>query len=788
MSEMGRPEGGSPEPQRSREREFEALLRTRAVAVIVSHNGIMETFNDAAEAMFGYPAAEAIGNPLDLLVPEPVRSEHAAHLRRYLQGDEAYLHGSVLEAQGQRRNGEVFPIELILSEIPSASGRRIVACIQDLSGRRAVQGRLRTLSSAVEQSTSTIVITDREGRITYVNPAFTRVTGYTFEEARQGTPRILKSGLHPAELYDGLWKTISSGSPWRGMLCNRKKSGELYWEAASISPVRDDTGAITHYVGVKDDVTENKRQEQRLRDLALVAEETENVVVITDAGGRVEWVNPSFTRVTGFAGVEVVGKDYQGFLRDPDGDPSAPRWTPGTSDAARAFRAELLHVTRSGDPVWLDANIQPITGDRGEITKYISVASDVTDRRKVTEELRRAKEAADAASRTKSEFLANMTHEIRTPLNVVLGFASIALTADPDPRLRDYLTKIRVAGESLLRVVDDVLDFSKIEAGKLRTERVAFSLGPVVDTVASLITPKAYGKGLQFLFLQPDADLRLVGDPTRLGQVLINLLDNAVKFTAEGEVELHVEVESRAQDRIGLRFTVRDTGIGMTGEEMSMLFQPFTQADSSMKRRFGGTGLGLSITKRLVEMMDGRIAVQSEPSKGTTFTFTAWFGSDGERSAAAASPTVGARDTAASEAASGFEYRAVLAGARILLVEDNEVNAEVASTLLRSAGVVVYTATNGRAAVERAALATPPFDLILMDIQMPGMDGYEAAQLIRSMTRLADVPIVALTAHAMVQQRERALAGGMDDHIGKPIDPRVLFETVARNLKGRRAT
>ena len=558
-----------------------------------------------------------------------------------------------------------------------------------------------------------------------------------------------------------------------------------------------------------------------------------------------------------------------------------------------------------GRVVWIHALGHVVKNTAGEATDIFGVTQDITEFKMLEMALTGAKQKAEEATQMKSMFLANMSHEIRTPMNAIIGLSHLALRTPLSAKQRDYLTKIHTAGTSLLAVINDILDFSKIEAGKLSIERTAFRLDEVIDSVITVTGQKAHEKGLEFLaHLPASVPPCLVGDPLRLGQILTNLVSNAVKFTEHGEIRLRVEALEPSGERCQLRFSVQDTGIGMTREQADRLFQPFTQGDMSTTRKHGGTGLGLTICRRLVEMMDGQIGLESEPDVGTTVSFTAWLGVGEPKAAGTVVPErlaslrvlVADDNVAASEiiqeALRGMVQRVdavssgpaavaevrrmdahqaydvvymdwrmpgmdglqaarlirgdeslrqqpaivlvtafgreeirdeaehlqldgyllkpltrsmlvdslvnvVGAGApeaplhaepaqsprfpglRVLLVEDNDINQQIATELLEGAGASVDLAHHGRQAVDRL-LGGGDYHLVLMDLQMPEMDGYQATARIRTEPRLAQLPIIAMTAHATTEERQRCLDTGMNDHVAKPIDPALLFAALGR--------
>jgi PAS domain S-box-containing protein len=814
---------------------------------------------------------------------------------------------------------------------------RMAGSIIDITDGRLAQDQARKLSRAIENSPASVVITSKDGTIEYVNPTFCEVTGYTAEEAIGNNPRVLKSGDLPESFYKEMWETILAGNVWRGEFVNRRKNGEEFWESASISPIKSDEGEITHFVAVKEDITERKKAEQAIKDsqerLAQIIDFLPDPTWVVDTEGKVVRWNKALENLVDVKADQIVGKgNYEHALpfygeRRPVLIDLVRNWQPeyekkylSVKKEGKNLISESYHEHLGDGGIFLNATAGLLYDTAGKVAGAIESLRDITERKYLEEKLIEAKQAADEANKAKGDFLANMSHEIRTPMNAVIGMAHLALKTDLSPKQRDYLKKIQSSANALLGIINDILDFSKIEAGKMDIESVDFNLEDVMDNLANLVTVKAQEKEeLEVLFnVNWEVPRFLVGDPLRLGQVLINLANNAVKFTDNGEIVVSAELLKRNEDQVSLKFSVRDTGIGLTKEQAGKLFQSFTQADTSTTRKYGGTGLGLAISKKLVNMMGGDIWVESDYGQGTTFSFTADFGLGKERAKKRFAPSTDLRgiktlvvdDNATSReilkdmlesftfevtvAASGREGIAELEGAdkdkpfdlvvmdwkmpemdgieaarqiknhhgltkipaiilvtaygreelmqqaeqvgldsfllkpvspsvlfdatmqafgqaapedsragrrgqkesevlkhiqgaHVLLVEDNEINQQVASEILQGAGLKVSLATNGQEAIN--AIQENEFDAVLMDIQMPVMDGYTATREIRNLksTRLSssqaeirNVPIIAMTAHAMTGDAEKSIAAGMSDHITKPIDPGQLFATLRK--------
>ncbi len=779
------------------EEYFKSLFNSVSFSIgFVDFDGKVVFVNDTAVEWLGYSKEEFQGMSMSQFTPRQYKEMQDPILQDLAEGK---IERARLIKQYISKDGRILWGDVCMSAVRDAHGKPqyYAAVIIDVTEQKRVEDELRKLSQAVEQNPCTIVVTDRDGNIEYANPKFTETTGYSVEEALGQNPRLLKSGEMPDEDYSAMWKTISAGQTWQGVFHNKKKNGELYWESAMISPIRNADGEITHFIAVKEDITEKKRfqediasSEERYR---LLAENISDVIWTVDVNGKFNYVSPSSLKLWGYTPEEILAMpEPHNVLMAPHAAEVIRNLRNRDLEDIRAGRTlverqvELEHIRKDGSRIWGSVTCSGLYDRQGRALGILGTTRDVTERKKTEDALRRAGEKLQKAnvelrkaSEVKSQFLAAMSHEIRTPMNAVIGMTGVLLDTRLTPEQRDTTETIRTSGEMLLALINDILDFSKIEAERMELEKQPFDLRQCVDEAFDLISIQSQAKNLTTKALfEPNVPMQLVGDVTRLRQILVNLLGNSVKFTEKGGISLAVDAEELDPDVFSVHFSVKDTGVGIPPELVGRLFQAFSQVEASTNRRYGGTGLGLAISKRLCEMMGGKMWVVSSgvPGEGSVFHFTVIAHRAEEGAVRKEERKLPSAQPIASSPARRF--------LRILLAEDNLVNQKVAQKLLQKIGCRADVVSNGQEAYD--AYVNVGYDVILMDCQMPEVDGYEAARMIRRYeeeTGKRPVSIIAMTAHALQGDREKCLIAGMNDYLSKPVRQNELEESLSRSLQ-----
>jgi len=636
-----------------------------------------------------------------------------------------------------------------------------------------------------------IIATDERGIIQLFNVGAERMLGYTAVEVMNTiTPAdisdpqevVIRAKALSAELatsimpgFEALVFKASRGIEDIYELTYIRKDGSRFPAVVSVTALRDVQDTIIGYLLIGTDNTarklveaEQQKLDQRLRDQQFytrsLIESHIDALMTTDPTGVITDVNKQMEALTGCTRDELIGAPFKGYFTDPD---RAEAGIKLVLSQKKVTDYELTACNRDGRQTVVSYNATTFY-DRGRTLQGVfAAARDVTERKRVEAELQQAKAIAESASQTKSDFLASMSHEIRTPMNAIIGIADLLAKTTLSTEQSNYVQIFRRAGDNLLRLINDILDLSKVEASQLELERTAFSLNDLVEKVKEMVVMPADEKGLALIYeIAPTVPDSLVGDPTRLRQILVNLLGNAIKFTESGTVALRIELAANGSMADGIRFAVSDTGIGIPTDQLASIFERFTQADSSTTRKYGGSGLGLTISRRLVELMGGRVWVESSVGSGSTFTF-------------AVPLEVSTGSAGRMPVPAGAETGEGLRALRILLVEDSTDNRTITLAYLRDTPYVIEIAVNGALAYDK--FVATGYDLVLMDRQMPVMDGLTATRKIRAWEQANQrppTPIIALTAAALKGDREKCLAAGCTAYLSKPIKQDVLLQAI----------
>ena len=619
----------------------------------------------------------------------------------------------------------------------------------------------------IESANDIIYGADQNGYFEFVNAVAERILGYPSEAyiGRHFSEFVLESHQEAAaEFYANQFRNLEPQSYYEFPM--RASNGNIIWVGQNVRARFNDDNRIIGYLAVARDITAQRRAERQLRQseekYRSIIENLQFGMMEVDVEGRVTRMYDGMSRMTGYTEEELLGKHPAEILLPK-------QWREYMAEQQRRRKEGESHVyevqvkKKDGSLVWAMISGTPLYDEQGRVSGSIGVHLDLSDRKRIEDELREAQQRAEESARTKEQFLANMSHEIRTPMNGIKGMMQLLNRTQLDPDQQRYMRNMMDSSDHLMVLINDILDLSKIEAGKLSLETVPVALAHLLEHVESVFNQRAAVKGIALdTWLDPRIDFNVLTDPTRVRQVLDNLVNNAIKFTETGGVSVSISLLHAHDNQHALRFSVKDTGVGIELKRIHDVFETFTQESDSTTRMYGGTGLGLPICKQLVELMGGEIGIRSVKHVGTEVTFNLTL--------------EGTTETPPTQRALHLDSFGGLKGVRVLLAEDHDINRFLAAKLLQDAGVIVIHAENGQEAIDQ--LGTHQVDLVLMDMQMPVLDGLDATRHIRNELK-SEVPIVALTANAIQGDRQRCLDAGMNDYLAKPFEPAELLGKMA---------
>jgi len=793
------------------EKKFKDLLSSAPDGmVIVNTQAVIVMVNIQAEKLFQYSAEELIGKKIETLIPGRF-SNHIKYRNNYIKDPHTRKMGGIAELVGRKKNGDEFPTEVSLSPIQTVDGLLIASAIRDVTDRKTVELELRKLALVARYTNNSVIITDATGRVEWVNEAFERITEYKLSEIKgQTAGQFLQGKETSKETKQLLHDAVKNKEDLKVEIINYKKSGKAFWQLLNIQPIHGTNNSEFKYIGLGIDISDLKQKEAEVNKLNNELEERvkdrtsklenatkdilKNREEIKKSNARLEsafssggyswWELDSSTgkinssslikKILGYDrdGIEITHEWFLKIIHPDDIEAAKQNFEHQLNGNMDSYNIDYRLKHKNGTYIWFNIKGKSVhlTGENKAI-KIIGTIQDISLMKKAEEEIIKAKNAAENSNRAKSEFLANMSHEIRTPMNAIIGFSEQLSNTIKDYKQLSQINSIRSSGKNLLRIINDILDLSKIEAGKLDIDPVPVSLIMVTSEVKDMFSQKLEQKGIILqVHLDDELPETLLLDEVRIRQVLFNLIGNAVKFTEKGYVTLSIESQMCGTDdkHVNLIILVKDTGIGIPIEQQKLIFDPFNQKTGQSVMKYGGTGLGLSITKKLIEKMGGSISLESEVGKGSSFK-------------------VKLNNIPVSDIRLNFDNEAfdtskvVFEPAKVLIVDDNIYNRNLIVDLLDGSSLTILQAENGEQAVAIAREQMP--DLILMDLRMPVMDGFQAAKILSQDKHTASIPVMALTASIKTLDDKKKLSGLFNEYILKPLDIESFFVKIRKYLK-----
>ncbi|RZK57227.1 MAG: PAS domain S-box protein [Pedobacter sp.] len=729
---------------------------------ILDRNGAILFINDAVTTLLGYSVAEVTGNVMWNYCYRDDMDKTLYVIERGLKnGDKEFSVDFRLVSKSKNA--------LWISWNMVAKDGKWFCYGRDISERKKVENELTQLSFVASKVNNGVVINDASNNVTWVNAAFEKITGFNLEDLKGKQLGDLISGPQTD------WKKIENARALTQQkqsftvdILAYKKDRTPIWLSIYNTVVLDEYGKVETELEIIIDITDKKRAEEEVEILSLVASKTNTGVAIANAQGEITWVNAALENLVGFSLAELRGNLLGDVLSTADTDRDVINYAREKSFTKESYHIEVQAHKKNGEVIWLSVSNTPILNELGSLERQVELITDITQRKQVEREMVESREQALQLSEAKEMFLSVMSHEIRTPLNAVIGMSHLLLENDPKPSQVDDLNILKFSGENLLHIINDILDFTKIETGNLQLETIPFDLHTLcVDIINSLQVTATKRSNILNLIFDDHISTRLLGDKTRLYQVLVNLLSNALKFTDNGRVELIVKLKSISEEEAVIGFEIMDTGIGIPKDKQTYIFETFTQAKTDISRKYGGTGLGLAITKKLLKLYNSEITVESTEGKGTVFSFDINF----------------SRLSGAYIEEKPVPLISIYTDKKVLVVDDNEVNILIAKRFLSKWGLEIEFASSGEEAINK--IVSNKYDLVFMDIRMPGMDGFDTTRIIRDLKDdyYKQLPIIALTASTLHNENSKFADCGMNGHILKPFNPEEIKAVLATYLK-----
>lgn len=751
--------------------------------VIINKAGKMKLVNEQTLQLFGYRENELIDKELEMLIPEKFRALHLNHREQYLELPKTRQMGESTNQYGLHKNGVEFPIDIILSHFETEEGLLVSAAIRDVSKQKQASQYARSL---IEASLDPLVTISADGKITDVNEASVIITGVSRNELI-GTD-FSHYFTEPTMASQAYQEVFERGFVSDYPLTIKSKNGKFVHVLYNASLYKDNTGKVLGVFAAARDITKQKQSSHYARSLI---EATLDPLVTINTIGKITDINEAMLKATDQTREQLIGTDFKSYFIESE---KADQVYKDVFKNGIVQNIPLTIIDGVLTDVLLNGSVYK--DELGNIIGAVVVARDITELKRIEKELTEAKvtaehatliaedakikaekatgiaeestEIAEEAVKSKQQFLSNMSHEIRTPMNAIIGFTKVVLKTELNDKQKEYLNAIKLSGDSLIVLINDILDLAKVDAGKMAFEASPFKLKNSISDMLNLFEARILEKNLN-LFIDYDENIPnvLLGDSMRLHQIILNLVSNALKFTTHGQITVHAKLKTENAEGVEIEFSVKDTGIGIAENHLDKIFDNFQQATSGTSRLYGGTGLGLAIVKQLVELQNGSVKVSSKLGQGSTFSFILPFSKTDKSSNF-------------DESVFGENFNTL--NIKVLVVEDIALNQLLMKTILDDFGFERDIAANGLIAIEK--LQNNFYDIVLMDLQMPEMNGFEATEYIRKNMN-SDIPIIALTADVTTVDLEKCRAVGMNDYLAKPLDEKLLYSKIVALIKQR---